>query len=75
MAKRTYSRSGTVQWLDDEGRRHRADGPASVWPDGTQWWYHHDLYHFAYGPADLYAEGRLVWYQDRQFLRMRYPYG
>ena len=75
MAKRWYNRSGTVRWLDDEGHYHREDGPAIVWPNGTQWWFSHGGYHFAHGPSDLYADGALRWYEDRQLLRERYPYG
>ena len=75
MAKRWYSRSGTVRWRDDEGRRHREDGPAVVWPDGTQYWFNHGRYHFAHGPSDLYASGSLRWYEDGRHLRRRDPYG
>ena len=75
MAKRVYSRSGVVKWLDDEGRVHHEDGPAIVWPHGTQWWYRHGGYHFAHGPADLYVDGSLVWYEKSRKLRERDPYG
>ena len=75
MAKRVYHRSGTVRWLDDERYVHRVDGPASVWDDGTQWWFRHGRAHFAYGPAILYASGSLAWYEDGFRLRRRKPYG
>ena len=75
MAKREYDRYGTVRWLDDEGQSHREDGPASVWPEGSQYWYRHGGYHFAHGPADLYADGRLVWYDKGELLRWRELYG
>ena len=75
MAKRTYSRLGTVRWLDDEGLYHRVDGPAAVYADGTQIWSRHGGFHFAHGPAILYDDGLLVWYEDGDFLRRREPYG
>ena len=75
MAKRRYYRSGMVQWIDDEGRAHREDGPAEVWKDGTQWWLRHGWAHFAYGPADLWSRGTLAWYEDKKLLRGREPYG
>ena len=75
MAKRWYHRSGTVRWLDDKGHFHRVDGPASVWPDGTQPWFSHGRFHFAHGPAILYADGLLVWYEDGKWLRERESYG
>ena len=72
MAKRRYNRSGVVRWLNDEGRAHRLDGPASVWSDGGQFWCRHGRFHFAHGPSILYASGSLRWYEDGQ---RRYPYG
>ena len=75
MAKRRYYRIGTVRWLDDEGCSHRLDGPAAVWPDGSQYWFNHGRYHFAHGPAYLYASGSLLWYEDGELLRRRKPYG
>ena len=75
MAKRRYSRSGVVLWLDDEGRRHRLDGPAEVWADSLQFWYRHGWSHFAHGPADLCYGGMLEWCEDGEFLREREPYG
>ena len=75
MAKRVYHRNGTVRWLDDKGRSHREDGPATVWPHGTQYWLRHGRAHFAHGPADLYYDGTLRWYEDGRHLRWRDPYG
>ena len=75
MAKREYDRYGVVLWLDDEGRSHREDGPAIVWPRGRQWWFRHGRDHFAHGPADLYADGWLLWYEDGEYLRERTAYG
>ena len=75
MAKRRYNRDGWIQWIDDEGLLHRVDGPAWVWPDGTQYWFNHDRDHFVHGPSDLYADGRLAWYEDGEYLRERDPYG
>ena len=75
MAKRVYHRDGTVIWYDDEGHRHREDGPATVWPHGMQWWFSHGRFHSTHGPAVLNADGRLVWYEDDRCLRGREPYG
>ena len=75
MAKRSYLRGGTVRWFDDAGRRHRVDGPASVWDDGTLVWYRHGRLHFAHGPAILNVDGTVRWYEDSKLLRERHPYG
>ena len=75
MAKRRYRRVGMVLWFDDKGRLHREDGPASIWPDGTQYWYRRGRDHFAHGPSDLWADGLVRWYEDNKYLREREPYG
>ena len=75
MAKRVYSRYGTVRWLDDDNARHREDGPAVVWADGTQYWFNRGKSHFAHGPAILNDDGRLRWYEAGELLRRRHPYG
>ena len=75
MAKRRYYRDGVVRWYDDEGHRHREDGPASVWPNGGQFWHRHGDFHFAHGPAVLYDDGTLEWYEDNKWLRRRHLYG
>ena len=74
MAKRTYSRSGTVRWYD-EGCSYRADGPASVYVNGTQWWFRRGLCHFAHGPAVVWPNGWLRWYEEGEYLRERTAYG
>jgi hypothetical protein len=49
------------------GRRHRADGPAVIWPDGHREWWQHGQYHRADGPAVIRADHRYDWYvQDRE---------
>ena len=75
MAKRWYYRNGTVRWINDKGRSHRADGPAVVWANGMQYWYRRGRDHFAHGPADLYDDGTLAWYEAGELLRRRHPYG
>ena len=75
MAKRVYNRSGTVRWYDDEGLLHRVDGPASVWPHGTQYWFCHGRFHFVHGPALVWTNGCLRWYGGDHLLRERGPYG
>ena len=75
MAKRMYRRDGLVRWIDDEGYAHREDGPASVWPEDTQWRFHHGWFHFAHGPAAVWPDGLMGWYEDNKLLRWREPYG
>lgn len=32
---------GTEYWFDKNGKFHRVDAPAIIWPDGEQEWYLH----------------------------------
>jgi hypothetical protein len=30
---------GVLEWRDDDGRPHRDDGPAAIYPDGRRIWF------------------------------------
>jgi hypothetical protein len=47
-------------WLN--GKRHREDGPAVIWADGTQAWRLNDKLHRTDGPAVILADGTQVWW-------------
>ena len=38
------------------GKLHRIDGPAIIWPDGSEAWYQNDVLHRTDGPARYDAE-------------------
>ena len=43
--KVTVDEIGTVEWYNENGQRHREDGPAIEWADGTvEWWLHNVKY-------------------------------
>lgn len=46
------------------GLRHRDNGPAIMWKDGSQSWYKHGKIHRLDGPAMIHANGANVWYVD-----------
>jgi hypothetical protein len=52
---------GTQQWLDENGRLHRDDGPALVLPNGQEEWYRHGILHREDGPAVVWPDGREAW--------------
>lgn len=52
---------GTREWLDPDGDLHRDDGPAEIWPGGSEFHYRHGELHRANGPAVTLAEGA-SWY-------------
>lgn len=41
---------GSEEWMRD-GKLHRVDGPATLWPDGTRKWYFDGKLHREDGPA------------------------
>ena len=49
-------------YKDSEGRYHRVDGPAVIWPSGTQEWRINGKLHRENGPAVIYVDGMLEWY-------------
>ena len=55
---------GVLEWLDAQGRPHRTDGPARVFPGGRREWYRHGSLHREGGPAVEHANGSVKWYRD-----------
>ncbi len=54
---------GMQRWFK-EGKLHREDGPAIIYPDGRQWWYKEGEWHREDGPAIIYPDGRQWWYKE-----------
>lgn len=52
---------GTIVYKKD-GLRHREDGPAVIWSDGTSFWYINDLLHREEGPAIRYFNEAQHWF-------------
>ena len=50
------------EWLDDEGLRHREDGPAFTHNNGISSWYRHGELHREDGPAVLIEGFSQQWY-------------
>jgi hypothetical protein len=60
---------GTQEWrLPNNGHLHRTDGPAYVWPDGTQEWLLNGYRHRTDGPAFIGADGYQQWFIEDQEL-------
>ena len=49
-----------------DGKRHKANGPAIMWSDGTQFWYLNDWQHRYYGPANTISGS---WYLHGDYVR------
>ncbi len=65
--------SGTKYYLDDQNQRHREDGPAVEWPDGSKYWYIHGKEHREDGPAIEYYDGAKEWYINGERHRLDGP--
>lgn len=50
--------------FDDNGMRHRLNGPAVIWSDGSEEWYVHGRRHRLGGPALVRQDGWQEWYKD-----------
>ena len=51
----------STSWYLD-GVRHRVDGPAVEYANGTKWWLQNGQRHRADGPALEYTDGTKFWY-------------
>jgi hypothetical protein len=61
-----------VIWMFDD-KRHRLDGPAVIWADGTkEWWVDHKR-HRLDGPAFIWADGIQQWWVDDKLHRTDGP--
>ena len=49
------------------GKRHRTDGPAIIYSDGSEEWYLHNMCHREDGPAIKNANGNIAWYLNGRF--------
>lgn len=52
-----------TRWFLND-KRHREDGPAVEWVDGTKVWYCKGKLHREGGPAIEYADGAKYWYRN-----------
>lgn len=56
---------------NSNGAYHREDGPAVVYPDGTQHWYRNGMFHRDDGPAVILPDGTQKWYRNGQLIRVK----
>ena len=64
---------GTIEWRNENGELHRIDGPAVIYPRGTQsWWLNHKR-HRLDGPAIIRVDGTQEWYVNDKLHRLDGP--
>ena len=59
---KTIDEDGVIRWSKD-GKVHREDGPAIIFPSGTKQWLLDGEFHRIGGPAVECPDGHREWYQ------------
>lgn len=59
---------GNKFWVNEQGERHRKDGPACEWSNGDKSWWFNGLRHRICGPAIIYATGEKEWWVDEEYI-------
>lgn len=65
MAKVVIDRAGVKRYFDNDGRNHRDDGPAAIYPSGTKAWRRNGVLHSDDGLVTFYAMGLWISITDR----------
>jgi len=65
----TIDRNGIREWTLSNGKTHRLDGPAVIYPNGDKEWWVNDKQHRVDGPAIEYVDGHKEWYINGQHHR------
>jgi hypothetical protein len=71
--KLKIDKNGTKRWRLLNGERHRIDGPAIEFVDGTKYWYLHDQIHRVDGPAFERQNSHKEWWLNNQLHRVDGP--
>ena len=61
---------GNKIWRNENGKRHREDGPAVEWANGDKSWYLNGKLHREDGPAIEYADGDKHWFLNGEYHRI-----
>jgi hypothetical protein len=57
-------KDGTIEFMLDDGKLHRTDGPAVIHSDGTREWYQNGVLHRTDGPAIESPDGIYKWFKN-----------
>ncbi len=59
---KTVHPNGNMYYQNEHGKRHREDGPAVIWKNGSKFWCINGKLHREDGPAVIYPDGDKVYY-------------
>jgi hypothetical protein len=51
-----------IEYYNEQGKRHRTDGPAVEYNNGTKYWYINGKFHREDGPAIEWHDGSKTWW-------------
>jgi hypothetical protein len=71
--KVTVDKDKTICWYNDKDQRHRLDGPAIEWANGSKAWWVDGKYHRLDGPAYDGFDGSKSWYVNGKRHRLDGP--
>jgi hypothetical protein len=73
LTKTTYD-NGYIYYLNTKYQNHRTEGPARIWPDGTQEYWVNGKLHRIDGPAVIGPDGYQSYYvYDIKYTQEEYP--
>ena len=68
MAQEIVTNSFGIISYYKNGRIHREDGPATIYPSGARFWFIDGEYRWTDGPAVIWSDGSYEWYvSDRTY--------
>ena len=70
--KMEISSYGTKRWYNSKGQRHRINGPAVIYKNGTLLWYVNDKNHRIDGPAVILCNGTKSWWLKKKSLKSEF---
>jgi hypothetical protein len=60
--EKEVNKFGDKRYYNSKGRKHRVDGPAVEYTDGTKIWYLNGRLHRIDGPAGVWSDGDKFWF-------------
>ena len=62
----TVDSYGIKKWYNKNGKKHRDNGPAVIWPGGTKLWYRNGQLHREDGPALVRSDSTVEWFLNNK---------
>ena len=72
-SSRKVDKFSEIEYRNENGEKHREDGPAVIYSDGTQCWCKNGKLHREDGPAAIYSNGTQCWYKNDKLHRENGP--